>query len=164
MSVRNVLLRVFGAALILLLVPQAARAQSAITGVVRDTSAGVLPGVTVEAASDALIEKSRTVVTDGEGRYTITDLRPGQYKVTFSLEGFANVIREGIDLPSSFTATINAELKVGSLEESITVTGAAPTVDVTTAVHREVLSREAIDAIPTGRPTSSTPSPVSSER
>jgi hypothetical protein len=100
MSVRYVLLRASAAAVVLLLAPQAARAQSAITGVVRDTSSGVLPGVTVEAASDALIEKSRTVVTDGEGRYTITDLRPGQYKVTFSLEGFANVIRGGIDLPS----------------------------------------------------------------
>ena len=151
MGVRHCVLRAGAVGLLLLLLPQAARAQSAITGVVRDSSGGVLPGVTVEAASDALIEKSRTVVTDGEGRYTITDLRPGQYKVTFSLEGFANIIRDGIDLPSQFTATVNAELKVGSLEESITVTGAAPTVDVTTAVHREVLSREAIDTIPTGR-------------
>src|SRR5918995_5115065 len=131
--------------------PAVARAQSAMTGTVKDTSGAVLPGVTVEAASEALIEKSKVAVTDGEGRYLITDLRPGLYTVTFALTGFSTVRRPDIQLPSEFTMTLNADLRVGALEESITVTGDAPVVDVTTAVHTSVLNREAIDAIPTGR-------------
>jgi hypothetical protein len=131
--------------------PSLAQAQSVITGVVKDTSGGVLPGVTVEAASDALIEKTRSVVTDGDGAYRLVDLRPGTYTVTFSLEGFQTFRRQGLQLPSEFTMTINAEMSVGALEEAITVTGAAPTVDVQSAVHTQVLNREAIDAIPTGR-------------
>src|SRR5882672_6667822 len=91
-----------------------AQENSGIAGVARDTSGGVLPGVTVEAASPALIEKVRTVVTDGEGRYNIVDLRPGAYTVTFSLSGFRTVRREGIQLPTGFTATINVDLPVGS--------------------------------------------------
>jgi len=135
----------------LLALPTAARAQSAITGVVKDTSGAVLPGVTIEASSDALIEKSKAVVSDGEGVYRIVDLRPGTYVVTFSLTGFATIRREGIELPSEFTATINADMRVGALEESITVSGDAPVVDVSTAVHTQVLNRDAMDAIPTGR-------------
>src|SRR6476469_7016330 len=84
----------------------------AIAGVVRDASGGVMPGVTVEAASPALIEKTRAVVTDGEGQYKITDLRPGTYTVTFTLTGFSALKREGIELAGTFTATVNAELKV----------------------------------------------------
>ena len=141
----------FSVSATLLALPATALAQSAMTGVVRDTSGAVLPGVTVEAASDALIEKSKVAVTDGEGRYLIPDLRPGTYVVTFSLTGFSSIRREGITLPSEFTMTLNADLRVGALEESITVTGDAPIVDVTTAVHTSVLNREAIDAIPTGR-------------
>ncbi len=139
------------AAAALWLCPAVAQAQSAIVGVVKDTSGAVLPGVTVEAASDALIEKTRTVVTDGSGQYRIVDLRPGAYSVTFSLEGFQSFKRDALDLPAQFTMTINADMKVGSLEETLTVTGDAPTVDVQTAVHTQVLNREAIDAIPTGR-------------
>jgi Carboxypeptidase regulatory-like domain len=135
----------------LLVLPAVAHAQSAMTGTVKDASGAVLPGVTVEASSDALIEKSKVGVTDGEGRYLITDLRPGSYVVTFSLTGFSTIRREGITLPSEFTMTLNADLRIGALEESITVTGDAPVVDVTTAVHTSVLNREAIDAIPTGR-------------
>jgi hypothetical protein len=135
----------------LLALPSMALAQSGMTGTVRDTSGAVLPGVTVEASSEALIEKSKVAVTDGEGRFLITDLRPGQYVVTFTLTGFASIRREGIQLPSEFTATVNAEMRVGALEESITVTGAAPLVDVTTAARTQVLNREAIDIIPTGR-------------
>jgi hypothetical protein len=101
----------------------AAHAQSSITGIVRDTSGGVLPGVTVEAASPALIEKTRSAVTDGEGVYRIIDLRPGLYTVTFTLTGFSSVRREAIDLPASFTATVSVEMTVGSLEETITVSG-----------------------------------------
>src|SRR5438132_107399 len=94
----------------LVALPSLAHAQSAIAGIVSDPSGAVLPGVTVEAASPALIEKTRAVTTDGEGRYNIVDLRPGVYSVTFGLEGFSTVKRDGIELPSNFTATINADL------------------------------------------------------
>src|SRR5580765_3676990 len=107
----------------LVLFPATARAQSAIAGVVKDTSGAVLPGVTVEASSDVLIEKTRSVVTDGAGQYKIVDLRPGTYVVTFTMTGFSTIRREGVELPTNFTATINADLKVGALEESITVSG-----------------------------------------
>src|SRR5450759_1776317 len=107
-----------------------AQSGSVIAGVVKDTSGGVLPGVTVEAASPAMIGGSRTAVTDGNGQYKIIDLRPGDYPVTFALTGFRTVKRAGITLPASFTATVNVDLAVGQLEEVITVTGAAPLVDV----------------------------------
>jgi Carboxypeptidase regulatory-like domain len=135
----------------LLLFPGLAHAQSAIAGVVRDTSGAVLPGVNVEASSEVLIEKTRSVVTDGAGQYKIVDLRPGTYIVTFTLQGFATIKRENVQLPAEFTSTINADMKVGAIEESVTVSAESPVVDVTTAVHTQVLSREAIDSIPTGR-------------
>jgi hypothetical protein len=135
----------------LVALPSLAHAQSAITGIVRDTSGAVLPGVTVEAASPALIEKTRAVTTDGEGRYNIVDLRPGVYSVTFSLEGFSTVKRDGVELPANFTATINGDMKVGALEETITVSGQSPVVDTSTAVQQQVLSRAVLDAVPTGR-------------
>jgi len=134
----------------LLLVPQITFAQAGIAGVVRDSSGGVLPGVTVEASSPALIEKARTVVTDGEGLYKIIDLRPGAYTVAFTLAGFAAVRREGIVLTGSFTATVNADLRVGSIEETLTVSGQAPVVDVSTVAQERVLQRDVIDALPTG--------------
>lgn len=140
---------VVGAGLLLVLLPHAARAQSAIAGHVRDDSGGVMPGVTVEAASPVLIEKTRTVVTDDQGLYRIVDLRPGTYVLHFSLEGFTTVVREGVDLPSNFTATVDAEMKVGAVEESITVAGAAPTVDVRATSSTQVISRELVDAVPT---------------
>src|SRR5213080_2207693 len=114
----------------LLLAPTAAFAQASIVGAVKDTSGAVLPGVTVEAASPALIEKVRSAVTDGTGRYRIENLRPGTYTVSFTLPGFSIVKREGIELTGSFVATVNAELRVGTLEETITVTGESPIVDV----------------------------------
>jgi hypothetical protein len=137
-------------ALCVLLVPAATSAQEAsgIAGVVRDTSGAVLPGVTVEAASPALIEKVRSVVTNGEGRYSIVDLRPGTYTVTFGLAGFNNVKREGIQLTSGFTATVNADLQVGSLAETITVTGAAPLVDTQNVRKQTVASRDLLDTLP----------------
>lgn len=147
--IRRVLLAVASA--LFLLLPAAAHAQSSIAGVARDTSGAVLPGVTVEAASPSLIEKTRSVVTDASGQYKIVDLRPGIYGVTFSLEGFTTVRREGIELSANFTASINADMKVGGLEESITVSGAAPIVDVQTTQQREVLNRAVLDALPTGR-------------
>src|SRR5258705_5943804 len=134
-----------------LVLPTAARAQSIIAGVVKDTSGAVLPGVTVEASSDVLIERTRSVITDTAGQYKIVDLRPGVYVVTFSLAGFQTFRRDGIELPSSFTATVNADLKVGGLEETLTVTGESPIVDVQSTVHTQVLSREVLDALPTGR-------------
>jgi hypothetical protein len=136
---------------ILLMVPAAALAQASITGVVRDSSGAVLPGVTVEAASPALIEKVRAAVTDDGGQYRIIDLRPGTYSVTFTLTGFRGVRREGIELTGSFTATVNADLAVGSLEETITVTGESPLVDVQSARRQEVIDREIIDAVPSTR-------------
>lgn len=136
--------------------PANAVAQSAIAGVVRDASGGILPGVAVEAASPALIEKVRSAVTNADGRYSIVDLRPGKYTVTFALPGFNSLVRSGIDLPPSFNATVDAELKVGTLEESITVSGAAPTVDVTSVQRTTVISRDVLDALPTARTYAST--------
>ena len=134
--------------LCLLLLPAIGAAQSQISGQVTDESGAVMPGVTVEAASPVLIEKLRTVVTDAQGRYTVIDLRPGTYKVTFSLVGFSTTVRDGVELPGNFTATVNADLKVGSLEETVTVSGATPTVDVQQASRAVVLSRDIIDALP----------------
>src|SRR5262249_41747867 len=125
------------------LVCSAAYAQDAsITGTVRDSSGAVLPGVTVEASSPALIEKSRSVVTDGTGQYRIVSLRPGIYSVAFSLEGFRTVKRDGVELTGSFTATVNAELAVGALAETITVTSESPIVDVQSAKREAVLSKD----------------------
>src|ERR1700733_12633481 len=131
--------------------PAAAHAQSTLTGVAKDTSGAVLPGVTVEASSPALIEKTRSVTTDETGGYRLVDLRPGTYVLAFTLQGFATVQRQGLELPSNFTMTVNAELKVGGLEETLTVTGASPIVDVQSTTKSQVLSRESLDAIPTGR-------------
>jgi hypothetical protein len=128
-----------------------ALAQSAVAGVVKDTTGLVLPGVNVDVASPALIEKTRTVITDGNGQYKAVDLRPGTYTVVFTLPGFATVTREGIELPAAFTATVNVEMKVGALEENVTIVGGAPLVDVQNAVQQSVVSREVLDAIPTGR-------------
>jgi Carboxypeptidase regulatory-like domain len=133
------------------LLSTAAYAQSAIVGVVKDTSGAAMPGVTVEASSDVLIEKVKSAITDGDGAYRIADLRPGTYTVTFTLTGFKTFRRDGLELPSEFTATLNTELGVGQLEETITVTGASPVVDVTSAAKTSILNREAIDLIPTGR-------------
>jgi hypothetical protein len=135
----------------LLLVPLTAFAQASITGTVRDTSGAVLPGVTVEAASPALIEKVRVATTDGNGQYRITELRPGPYTVTFSLPGFSTVKRDGITLTGAFTASVDADLRVGALEETITVTGEAPIVDVQSATRQRVMDTEAISTLPTGR-------------
>lgn len=122
-----------------------------IAGFVKDTTGAVLPGVTVEAASPALIEKSRSAVTDGQGNYKIVDLRPGIYTISFALSGFGTVRREGIELTTGVTATVNAELKVGAVEETVTVTGASPIVDVQNVRTQSLLSREQLDVLPTSR-------------
>lgn len=155
---------------LILAVPSVLSAQQAsgIAGLVRDTSGAVLPGVTVEAASPALIEKVRTAVTGSDGRFNIVDLRPGTYAVTFSLTGFKTFRRDGIDLTAGFTATINGEMAVGALEETITVTSAAPLVDTQNIRQQESISNELVDALPSAsrgryrRGTSSTRSPTRS--
>ena len=147
------LIRVVAAAVWLALLPTMASAQGtgAIAGTVRDASGAVLPGVTVEAASPALIEKVRTAITDGSGQYKIIQLPPGVYTVTFTLPGFSVVKREGVELTADFTAPINADLKVGALEETITVSAESPIVDVQSITTRTVMTRDVLDALPTGR-------------
>jgi hypothetical protein len=139
------------AAASILVWPSFVFAQSAIAGTVKDASGGVLPGVTVEAMSPVLIEKVRTVVTNEQGQFTITDLRPGVYAVRFTLPGFNAFIRDGLELPADFTATINVEMRVGVIEETVTVTGESPIVDVSSTARVQVLTREALDTLPTGR-------------
>src|SRR5262245_62472401 len=139
----------FVVALACLALPTTARAQSAIAGVVKDATCAVLPGVTVEAASPALIEKVRSVTTDANGAYKIENLRPGIYTLTFTLPGFSVVKKDAIELQSNFTSTINAELKVGAMEETVTVSGESPVVDVQSNSKAQVLPREVLDAVPT---------------
>jgi hypothetical protein len=137
--------------LLTILVPSMVYAQASIAGVVKDASGAVLPGVTVEAASPVLIEKVRSVVTDDSGQYRIVDLRPGTYSVTFTLTGFSVVKREGIELTGSFNASINADLKVGGLEETITVTGESPIVDTQSIRRQTTLDHEILTTAPTAR-------------
>jgi hypothetical protein len=136
---------------VILVLPLTVFAQAAITGVVRDTSGAVLPGVTVEAASPVLIEKVRSVLSDTTGQYRIVDLRPGLYAVTFTLPGFVTVKRDGIELRGDFVATVNGDLRVGGVEETVTVTGASPIVDVQSARVQTVLDRDVLTAIPSSR-------------
>src|SRR6185436_5291222 len=150
---RMTIARIIAGVACLVLVPIGASAQgtSSIAGVVRDASGAVLPGVTVEAASPALIEKVRSAVTDGSRQYAIVQLRPGVYSMTFTLPGFSVVKRDNVELTTDFTATINAELKVGTLEETITVSAESPIVDVQSITTRTIMTRDVMDAIPTGR-------------
>lgn len=136
---------------VVVLVPVAAYAQASIAGGVKDTSGAVLPGVTVEASSPALIEKTRSVVTDGAGQYKIIDLRPGTYTVTFTLTGFSTVKREGIELTGTFVATVNADLKVGAVAETITVTGETPVVDLQSTTRQVQITQAIVKDIPTSR-------------
>jgi hypothetical protein len=136
-------------AVITLALPATALAQGSITGVVKDSSGAILPGVTVEVASPALIEKARTAVSDGAGQYRIVDLPPGVYDVTFTLSGFRTVRREGIVLQGTFVAQVNGDLQVGTLAETIVVSGASPTVDVINNTAEFVADRDVLDSIPT---------------
>src|SRR4030095_879019 len=124
----------------------AAQSGSAIAGTVRDASGAVVPGVTVEAASPVLIEKLRVAVTDEAGRYSVINLRPGTYSVTLTPPRFSTVKREGIELTASFTATVNVEMRVGTLEETITVSGEASTGDWANLLQPRVMTRDVIDA------------------
>jgi len=134
-----------------ILLPSSALAQASIAGSTRDTSGAALPGVTVEASSPVLIEKVRTAVTDDRGLFRIVGLPPGTYVVTFALPGFNQVKRDGIELTGSFTAQIDAELAVGGLAETITVTGASPIVDVQSIKRQTTISNEVLTSIPTAR-------------
>ena len=124
---------------------------SAVSGTVTDSTGGVLPGVTVEAGSPALIGGVRTAVTDGQGVYRIISLQPGTYSVTFTLPGFSTVVREAVELTSNFTANIDISMSVGGVEETIIVTGATPTVDVQNVVLQRTITREELDILPTDR-------------
>jgi hypothetical protein len=141
-----------GAFLCLALLPAAALAQQAtIAGVAKDTSGAVLPGVTVEVSSPALIEKSRSAVTDGSGQFQIIQLVPGTYTVTFTLQGFNTFKRDNVEVSGSGVVTVNGEMKVGELTETITVTGQTSLVDVRSAGVQKVVTKEIVDAVPTGR-------------
>jgi len=134
----------------LVLLPAAASAQSQFAGNVQDDTGGALPGVTVTAASEALIEGSRLAITDGTGQYQMIDLRPGLYTLTYDLPGFGTQVRNEVNLPSDVTITLDVVLAVGSVEETITVSGQSPVVDIQQAERVEVLTAETLDAIPTG--------------
>src|SRR5688572_1039157 len=135
-----------------LTLPSAAGAQvlGTVAGNVKDGSGAVLPGVTVEAASPALIEKVRSAVTDGNGQYQIVNLPPGIYSVTFTLPGFATVKRDALDVSVNFTSTVDAEMKVGSVEETITVTGESPIVDIQSAALTRSVTSETFKELPSG--------------
>ncbi len=138
-----------------LLLPATSPAQgtsaATIAGVVRDASGAVLPGVTVEVASPALIEKVRSSTSDAEGQFRVIELRPGTYSVTFTLPGFSTLRREGVELAPNFTATLNAELKLGGLQETVTVSGQTPLVDVQNVNQQTVLSKALLDAVPSNK-------------
>ena len=133
------------------LLPSLAHAQSSITGTIRDASGAVLPGVTVEVASPVLIEKVRSTVSDGSGQYRLTELLPGTYSLTFSLPGFSTVKRDGVEITGAGVMTINQDLKVGELQETITVTGETPIVDVQSTRRQQVITDETLNALPATR-------------
>jgi hypothetical protein len=147
--------RVFACAIVIgttvVLLPGTASAQASISGLVQDSTGAVLPGVTVESSSPALIERVRSAVTDSSGRYTIVDLRPGTYSVTFTLTGFNTLKREGIVLEGAVTAQVNAEMQVGAVEETVTVSGQSPLVDVQNTQRQAVINREMLDVLPAVR-------------
>jgi len=137
-------------AILAVLLPGPAFAQ-VLTGTVHDASGGVLPGVTVEASSPALIEKTKSATTDGTGQYRIIDLKPGTYSLTFTLGGFTTVKRESIEVSGTQVVTIPIEMRVGAISETITVTGETPIVDVQTARREVVMNKEIIQSLPAAR-------------
>ena len=135
---------------VVVLIPAAASAQSQLGGNVTDDTGGALPGVTVTAASEALIEGQVIGITDGTGQYTIINLRPGSYTVTYDLPGFGTQVRNDVTLASDVTLNLDVVLGVGTVEETITVSGESPVVDIQQTDRTEVLTRETLEAIPTG--------------
>jgi hypothetical protein len=148
---KSTTIRIAFAVLVLLTVFVATASAQSIAGIAKDSNGGVLPGVVVEATSPALIEKSRSVVTDGEGQYKIVDLRPGLYSVSFTLPGFQTVKRQGIELTAGFTAGVNAEMPLGQLAETVVVSGLSSVVDIQNVVELKVVSATAMDTLPSGR-------------
>src|SRR4030095_9304882 len=138
--------------LAVMVLPSAAFAQAlgAVAGSVKDASGAVLPGVMIEAASPVLIEKVRTAVSDGTGQYTIVNLPPGTYSVTFTLPGFSTYKREAVEVSVNFTSTINAEMRVGTVQETVTVTGESPIVDVQSAALTRSVTQDIIKQLPGG--------------
>jgi hypothetical protein len=137
--------------IVLMASPAAAQERASIVGQVTDSTGAVLPGVTVEASSPVLIERTRSAVTDGSGRYAIIDLRPGTYAVAFELQGFNKFRREGIVLEGAFAAQVNASLSVGAVSETVTVTGSSPVVDVQSTQNQAVLNRDILNVLPAAR-------------
>src|SRR5215472_3096959 len=135
----------------LLFLPATVFAQASISGTVKDASGGVLPGVSIEATSDVLIEKVRAATTDGNGRYQLVDLRPGKYTVTFQLTGFGSVKREGVELSGTGNTVVDADLKVGAVAETVTVTGESPLVDVSSTKKESVLDHDIVQSLPSSR-------------
>src|SRR5205809_3468857 len=148
-------MRVLKAALIvsgwLVILPTSAFAQTTLSGVVRDSSGGVLPGVTVEASSPVLIEKVRSAITDGSGQYQIVDLRPGTYAVAFSLSGFATAKRDGVEVTGSGVITINIDMRVGNVAETVDVRGETPVVDIQSTRRQSVIVNQIINELPASR-------------
>src|SRR6187455_1312989 len=145
------IVRALAAFMLFVLAPSVVYAQATLAGIARDTSGAVLPGVTVEAASPALIEKVRTATTDETGRYSIPDLRPGDYTVTFALTGFRTIVRSGVALSGTAVVTINADLTVGGVQETITVSGETPVVDLQSTTRQAVMDQEIVSAVPSSR-------------
>jgi hypothetical protein len=133
------------------LCPAVAEAQATLAGTLRDTSGAVLPGVTVEATSNVLIEGVRTAVTDSTGQYRIVALPPGAYRVTFTLPGFTVVVREGVQMTGTGTISIDAEMRVSAQQETITVVGETPVVDVRSTRREAVLDSEVVAELPASR-------------
>jgi hypothetical protein len=138
------------AAIAMTLLPSLLRAQSTILGAVTDPIGSVVPGVQVEAASSALIERSPTVTTDSQGRYTIFDVRPGTYTLTFTASGFSTVKKDSIDVPSNVTVNVSTEM-VGAVGQTVEVHATTPVVHVENVAHPAILSRSDMDALPTAR-------------
>ena len=155
MGTKRAITYVIVVAILVLSLPLSTQAQgsggASITGVIKDSSGAILPGVTVEASSPALIEKVRTTVSDTSGQYRIIELRPGLYTVTYTLPGFSTLKREGIELTTNFTATLNVDLKVGEVAETVTVTGESPIIDVKGVTREQVISKAMMDALPTSK-------------
>ena len=149
---RKIIWHLMAGASAVIIFPALSLAQfGSIAGVVRDSTGAAVPGVTVEAASPALIEKTRTAVSDESGQYRVEQLRPGTYTVTFTLSGFSTVRHEGIEISAGFTAPVNVSLKVGAVQETISVTEKAPVVDVQTVSQQRTLVKQELDALPTAR-------------
>src|SRR5437667_7846106 len=150
MNKTKVVARIFACLLVVALLESFASAQSTISGVVKDTSGAVMAGVKVEAASEALIERSRTATTSEDGRYTIIDIRPGLYTMTFTLPGFSTVKRD-VTVPANVSVPVDAEMKVGAVGETVTGEATVPTVDVGTVAAHRPLPRSGMAAFPGGR-------------